>query len=217
MLQMEGWAGTGRPPTWPPHCHPLLANIFSICWKVWRIGNQSGAAADSLISVSIRWECKCQISLLIRPVVRIRTPPKTPFHRSAVGPLSSSDHLSWSFEVFILIYLHKIFMHSALHVCGVSFFSFASVVVDVEWSGVEATWTSGLSTQHSALRCRQVQSGIQYSPLPTFSSCFSIKNCFSLHLSWLIFNWFQLSKTPLAKGFSLFQHGGEVVKKAPGV
>jgi len=30
-------------------------------------------------------------------------------------------------------------MHSALHVCGVSFFSFASVVVDVEWSGVEAT------------------------------------------------------------------------------
>lgn len=29
------------------------------------------------------------------------------------GPFRSGDHFSWSFEVFILIYLHKIFMHFA--------------------------------------------------------------------------------------------------------
>lgn len=192
MLQMEGWAGTGRPPTWPPHCHPLLANIFSICWKVWRIGNQSGAAADSLISVSIRWECKCQISLLIRPVVRIRTPPKTPFHRSAVGPLSSSDHLSWSFEVFILIYLHKIFMHSALHVCGVSFFSFASVVVDVEWKPLELRdWA--LSTQHSGAARSSPEFSIR--PCPLSVPAFQLKIVFHyIWVDWFLidFNWARL-------------------------
>jgi len=73
-----------------------------------RIGNQSAAAADSLISVSIGWQCKCQIPLLIRPVVRTR-----PTFQPTAGPFSSSDHFSWSFEVFILIYLHKIFMHFA--------------------------------------------------------------------------------------------------------
>jgi len=86
--------------------------------------------------------------------------------------------------------------------------------------------------EHSALRCRQVQSGIQdsgcriqepgfrcSSPLRTFISCFSIKNCFSLHLSWLIFNWFQLSKTPSPgqRGFRFPCTEVRWWKKEPGV
>jgi len=146
-----------------------------------------------LISVSIGWQCKCQIPLLIRPVVRTR-----PTFQPTAGPFSSSDHFSWSFEVFILIYLHKIFMHFAPSspipspcVCGVCV-AWRVLILFASGSGSHLNF----GIEHSALRCRQVQSGIQdsgcriqepgfrcSSPLRTFISCFSIKNCFSLHLS----------------------------------
>lgn len=61
----------------------------------------------------VRTAC-CAVCRLAVPVARCQQllHPSI-FHLWPRSTSSSVDHFSWSFEVFILIYLHKIFMHSA--------------------------------------------------------------------------------------------------------
>lgn len=154
-----------------------------------------------------------QIPLLIRPVcplllahLSLRFSPIYPIYPILhpfcwfAGPFSSSDHFWWSFEVFILIYLHKIFMHFALLQSSVSPHVPASVRVCVLfcfflcWKvDVEATWTSGLSTQHSALGCRQV-SFLSASSVDS-AAAFQLKIVFHyIWVDWFLidFNWASL-------------------------
>lgn len=125
----------------------------------------SCAAHSLLLSLSlscalclVRTAC-CAVCRLAVPVSRCQwlLHPSI-FHLWPRSISSSVDHFSWSFEVFILIYLHKIFMHSAC--CSNS----VSVALSVcAWECVcqcVCVWGKPLdvvSTQHSVVRLSTVR------------------------------------------------------------